>query len=70
MQMMNPLVLEDFNSQYIKIKKVPKNASQTCMGQRLIKPLIEPVLFTEKDNHLKRLSKETVKEYRLTEQDL
>ena len=27
MHMMSPLVLEDFNSQYIKIKKVPKNAS-------------------------------------------
>lgn len=24
---MSPLVLEDFNSEYIKIKKVPKNAS-------------------------------------------
>lgn len=40
------------------------------MGQRLIKPIVEPVLFTAKDNHLMKMSKETVERFQLTEQDL
>ena len=63
----NPLCLEDFNSKNIKIKKVPKNASQTCMGQKLIKPIIEPIIFTDQDNHLMKMSKETIEKFALTE---
>ena len=62
----NPLVLEDFNSDYLKINKVPKNASQTCMGQRLIKPIVNPILFDEKDNRMNRLNRGTVAQFDLT----
>ena len=34
------LTLEVFDSQKIKIKEVPKLASQTCKGQVLIKPIV------------------------------
>lgn len=37
------------------------------MGQKLIKPIIEPVIFTDQDNHLMKMSKETIKEYQLTD---
>ena len=40
------------------------------MGQRLIRPIVEPILFDEKDNPLNRISKETAKDYSLTSQEL
>lgn len=56
------LTLEDFDSQNIQIRRVPRTASQTCRGQVLIKPIVRPIPYTGLN---KRLGKKTVEEFRL-----
>ena len=65
-----PLLLEDFNSENLKVKRVPQTASQTCMGQRMIRPVIAPIPFKAKHRKMKQFSKETMKDFGLTEDDL
>jgi hypothetical protein len=60
------LTLEDFDSAKININRVPKTASQTCQGQMLIKPLIQPIPFTGLNNALPMT---TATEFKLTEKD-
>jgi len=45
-QLFSDLALEDFDSARIQINQVPKTASQTCRGQALIKPIVQPIPFT------------------------
>lgn len=64
------LLLEDFNSKYLKVKRVPSTASQTCMGQRLIRPVIDPIPYSQKHKNIQLLSKETIEDFGLTQDDL
>lgn len=66
----NQVILEDFNSKNLKVKRVPQTASQTCMGQRLIRPVIEPIPFEQKHQRMQQLSKATIKAFGLTQEDL
>lgn len=59
---MNSLSLEDFDSENLKINRVPRTASQTCRGQILIKPIIRPIPYLGLN---KRLGKKTVEEFKL-----
>ena len=60
----NTLTLEDFDSNNLEIKRVPKTASQTCRGQVLIKPIVKPIPYTGLN---KKLGKKTVTEFNLNE---
>ena len=61
------LVLEDFLSSSLRINMVPKNASQTLSGQRLLMPVVEPVPY---ESQKVGISKNTIQFFKLTEQDL
>jgi hypothetical protein len=59
------MTLEDFDSSRVKINKVPRTASQTCRGQVLIRPVVDPIPFVG----VNRLPKATVKRFKLTAKD-
>jgi hypothetical protein len=48
---------------------VPINASQTCSGQRLIKPIVEPV-FYQSQRAVGVFSEETIEYFKLKNSDL
>lgn len=60
------LTLEDFDSENILIRRVPRTASQTCRGQILIKPIVRPIPYTGLN---KRLGRKTVEEFRLNKHE-
>ena len=64
------LVLEDFKSSGIKLDKVPKTASSTFSGQRMIKPVVESIPYKDDDNALMKLDARTLFEFDLTESEL
>lgn len=43
-----PRALEDFDSNILKIKKIPKRASLTCAGSVLIRKVVEPIPYLGK----------------------
>ena len=61
------LTLEDFDSNALNLRKIPKTASTTCRGQILIRPVVEPVLYTGPS---RGFEKQTIDEFGLTEQEL
>lgn len=63
-------MLEDFKSSGIKLDRVPKTASSTFSGQRLIKPIIDSIPYKDDDNALMRLDAHTLWEFDLTESEL
>ena len=64
------LILEDFSSKVLKINQVPKNASQTCSGQKLIKPIVDPVLYQSQKTITNGFSEETIEYFKLSNTDL
>ena len=64
------MILEDFNSNLLKVKRVPQTASQTCMGQRLIRPLIEPIPYSKGSNNMHQFTTETIKSFGLTQEEV
>ena len=58
-------MLEDFNSQKMRVSQVPLTASSTCIGQKLIKPPILPIPYQIRNRVVSKLSEETIKEYGL-----
>jgi hypothetical protein len=55
--------IDDLNASKLKIKTVPKLASQTCRGQVLLQPIITPVPYNQKHTSL---NKQTLQEFGLT----
>lgn len=45
--------------------EVPKLASQTFMGQKLLKPIVNPIPYT----HLKPINQDTVEEFNLNKKE-
>ena len=57
-------MLEDFDATKVVLNKVPKNASQTCAGSRLLKAFIKPIQYKEK-----KMNRTTIEEFELDEKD-
>ena len=51
------LTLEDFDSRYLNLHRVPLAASQTCQGQALLKPIITPITYS---GAMSRLNQKTI----------
>lgn len=57
-------MLEDFDATKIVIDKVPKNASQTYAGSRLLKSIVQPIKYKGK-----QMPQDTIREFDLDERD-
>ena len=60
------LALEDFYSKNLILRRVPKIASQTSSGQKLIAPVIEPIKYMKPPIEL---SSESMKEFNISNND-
>ena len=60
--------LGDLNSNKVSIKVIPKKASQTCRGQILIKPIVDPIPYEKEKERV--MGKETQKQFRVLDEDI
>ena len=65
-QSVHSLDIENLESNKVSFSKIPQAASQTCQGQRLIKPSIESIPYTGKSF---ALNPDTVKEFGLSKRE-
>ena len=63
---LHSLDIEKLESTKVSFNKIPQAASQTCQGQRLIKPSVESIPYTGKSFSL---NPETVKEFGLSKKE-
>lgn len=66
----NVLTLDDFDSKKVQLASIPKAASQTCQGQVLIKPIIEPIPYGAIYTPVKKLTARTIAEFKLSKRDV
>ena len=65
----HPIMLEELCSSVVKLKKVPKKASQTMTGQKLIPPLVN-VPWDDKAHAMKtQFAPSTMEEFGLKKSD-
>lgn len=60
------LTIDQLDSDVVKLKYVPVAASQTCQGQKLIRPIVDAVPYSAA---CKRLSPHTIEQFNLTKKE-
>ena len=63
----NQLMLADFYSGVLRVNKVPPAATQTYKGQKLIKPIVNPVKFKAIESCF---DKDTIDEFNINQEEL